>query len=115
MLFLTSWVTGSTAVRSLSQRSVMVETPPCQPRSLLCFSRSTVTLAQFDITGRVLEIPVHVAGLGVPGNRAVGVEVVARPIERIEHRHRIAGTPDSLVGVGVVGPGDPHGGTTGLP
>ena len=51
MLFLISWMTRSAAVRLLSQRSVTVERPPLQPRSLLCFSRSMVTVAQFDSAG----------------------------------------------------------------
>ena len=44
-------VMGSTAVRLLSQRSVVLERPPFQPLSLLCFSRSIVIVTQFDSAG----------------------------------------------------------------
>ena len=67
------------------------------------------------VAGRVLEVPVHLAGVGIPGDRAVGVEVVARPIGRVEHRHRIAGAPDGLVGRRIVGAGHPDGAAAGLP
>src|SRR5207248_7744875 len=67
------------------------------------------------VAGRVLGVSGHRGGLRVPGYHAVGVEVVARPIERIEHRHRVAGAPDGLVRSGIVGPGDPHGRAAGLP
>src|SRR5260370_1021462 len=67
------------------------------------------------VTGRELEIPVHVAGVGIVGDGAVGVEIVARPIGRVEHRHRIAGAPDRLVGGGIVGAGHPDGAAAGLP
>src|SRR4029077_3218800 len=59
--------------------------------------------------------PVHVARVGIPGDCTVGVEIVARAIERVEHRNRIAATPDRLVGVGVVGAGHPHRAATSLP
>ena len=67
------------------------------------------------VARRELEIPVHLAGVRIPGDRAVGEEIVARPVERIEHRHRIAGAPDGLVGGGIVGAGHPHGAAAGLP
>src|SRR5215831_3267877 len=60
------------------------------------------------VARRELKIPVHVARVGIIGDDAVGVEVVARPIERIEHRHRIAGSPQGLVGDGIVGACEPH-------
>ena len=50
------------------------------------------------VAGRVLEVPVHLAGVGILGDRAVGEEVVARPVGRIVFRHRIADAPDRLVG-----------------
>jgi hypothetical protein len=59
------------------------------------------------VAGRVLEIPVHLAGIGIPGDRTVGVEIVAGTVVRIEHRHRVAGAPDGLVGLHVIGAGDP--------
>ena len=67
------------------------------------------------VAGRELEVPVHLAGVGIVGDRAVGVEVVARPVGRVEHRHRVAGAPDRLVGLRIIGPGDPHGAAAGLP
>ncbi len=63
----------------------------------------------------VLEIPVHLAGVGIPGDHAVGVEVVARTIGGVEHGNRIAGAPDHLVGGGVVGACHPHRPAAGLP
>src|SRR5215475_4543246 len=67
------------------------------------------------VAGRELEIPVHLAAVGVPGNSAVGEKVVARSVGRVEHRHRVAGAPDSLVGLGIVGPGYPDGAAAGPP
>ena len=67
------------------------------------------------VARRELEIPVHVAGVGIPRDHAVGIEVVARPIERIEHRHRIAGAPQGLVGRGIVSAGDPNRTAAGAP
>ena len=67
------------------------------------------------VAGRELEIPVHLAAVGIPGDGAVGIEIVARPVGRIEHRHRIAGAPDHLVGGGIVGAGDPHCAAADLP
>src|SRR5262249_30545444 len=67
------------------------------------------------VTGSVLEIPVHLSAVGVPGDHAVGEQIVAGPIGRIEHRHRIAGAPDHLVGRDIVAAGHPHGAAAGLP
>src|SRR5262245_10885652 len=67
------------------------------------------------VAGRVLEVPVHLAGVGIPRDHAVGVEIVAGAIGGIEHRYRVAGAPDHLVGLHVVGAGDPHGAAAGLP
>ena len=67
------------------------------------------------VARHILEIPVHLAGVGIPRDHAVGVEIVARPVGRIEHRHRIAGAPDHLVGGEIVGAGHPHGAAAGLP
>ena len=67
------------------------------------------------VAGRVLEVPVHLAGVGIVRDRAVGEEVVARPIGRIVHRHRVAGPPEGLVGGGIVGSGHPQGAAAGLP
>src|SRR5580704_7904711 len=62
-----------------------------------------------------LKIPVHAPGVGIPRDHTIGVEVVARPIERIEHRYRIAGSPEGLVGDGIVGPRYPHRAAAGAP
>jgi hypothetical protein len=67
------------------------------------------------VARRELKIPVHAAGVGIPRDHTVGVEVVARPIERIEHRHRIAGSPEGLVGDGIVGACYPHRAASGAP
>src|SRR5439155_13582430 len=67
------------------------------------------------VAGRVLEIPVHLAALGVPGDHAVGEEVVTRAIGRVEHRHWITGTPDQLVRRHIIAPGHPHGAAASLP
>jgi hypothetical protein len=62
-----------------------------------------------------LEKPVHLASLRVPGNRAVAVEIVSRPIGGIEHRDGIPGSPDGLVCIRVIGAGYPNGSTSRLP
>src|SRR5262249_25388853 len=67
------------------------------------------------VARRVLVVPVHLAGVGGPRDQAVGVEVITRAIIGIEHRDRIAGAPQHLIGSGVVGTGDPHGAAAGLP
>src|SRR5262249_37325653 len=53
--------------------------------------------------------------VGVPGDQAIGVKIVPRPVVWIEHRHRIARAPQHLVGTDVIGTGDPHGAAAGLP
>ena len=67
------------------------------------------------VARHVLVVPVHLAGVRIPGDQAVGVEVVARPVIGVEHRHRVAGPPQHLVGGGIVRPGHPHGAAAGLP
>src|SRR5262249_24913417 len=67
------------------------------------------------VAGRVLAKPVHLDGIGIPRDGAVGVEIVAWARPRIHHRHRVAGTPDRGVGGGIIGAGDPDGATAGLP
>src|SRR5580704_2219491 len=67
------------------------------------------------VTWRKLEVPVHLAGIGIPRDRAVGEEVVAGPIGRVIHRDGVAGAPDRLIGGCVVGAGDPHGAAARLP
>src|SRR6516165_1002241 len=63
----------------------------------------------------VLMVPVHLAGVGVPGDQAVGVEVVARSVVRVIHRDWVAGAPEDLVRGRVIGPGHPHGAAASLP
>ena len=67
------------------------------------------------VARRVLEIPVHAPAVGIPRDHAVGVQVVAGAIGRIEHRHWIARAPDHLVGRGIVRARDPHGAAADLP
>src|SRR5258708_29221639 len=68
-----------------------------------------------QVARRELKIPVHLAGVGIVGDSAGGVEVVARSMERIEHRHRVASAPDGLIGSAIVGAGHPHSTASGLP
>src|SRR6185295_4554316 len=68
-----------------------------------------------EVARRVLEEPVHLAVVRIPGDQAVGVEIVAWPIGRVEHRDWIAGAPEHLIAGDVVAAGDPHGAPTGLP
>ena len=67
------------------------------------------------VARRVLEVPIHLPGVGVKGERAVGVEVVAWSRISVHHRHRIAGAPDHLVGLCIVSAGQPDCAATGLP
>ena len=67
------------------------------------------------VARHILEVPVHVPAVGIPRDHAVGEQVVAGAIGRIEHRHGIAGAPDHLVGRGIVGARDPHGAAADLP
>src|SRR5262249_43032926 len=55
------------------------------------------------IVGRVLVIPPDLAGRGIEGDCAVGVEIVARTIACIKGRYRVAGAPIGQVGDGVIG------------
>src|SRR5258708_22782871 len=68
-----------------------------------------------QVARRELKMGVHVGGGGIVGDSAVGVEVVARSMERVEHRHRVASAPDSLIGSPIVGAGHPHSTASGLP
>src|SRR5262249_17230686 len=67
------------------------------------------------VIGRVLEVPVHVAGVGIVGDRAVGEQVVTWPMGRIELWDRVARAPDGLIGLRIVGAGDPDRAAAGLP
>ena len=58
------------------------------------------------IARRHLEVPDHLAGLGLKRQHGVGVEIVALAIERIPRR-RIAGAPVDQIKVGIIGTGDP--------
>src|SRR5260370_24604090 len=67
------------------------------------------------VAGRKLEIPIHFASVAVPGHGAVGEEVISGPVGWVEHRHRIACTPDGLVGVWIIGSRYPDAASAGLP
>src|ERR1700733_7487661 len=67
------------------------------------------------VAGGVLEVPIHLPGVGAKGERAVGVEVVAWSRIGVHHRDWIAGAPNHLVGLCIVGAGQPYGTPTGLP
>src|SRR6202043_3924548 len=67
------------------------------------------------VVRRVLMIPLDLAGRGIDGERAVGVEIVARAVGGIVFRRRISGAPIGDVGVGIVGAGDVEGAAAGLP
>src|SRR5262252_9653523 len=67
------------------------------------------------VAGRVLEVPNHLATIGIPGRHAVGEQIVAGPDPRVQLRHRIADAPERLVGLGVIGSGYPEGAAAGLP
>src|SRR5262249_40082051 len=54
----------------------------------------------------VLEVPLDLAGRGIEGDRAVGEEIVARPIRGIVARRRVAGAPIGEVRRRIVGAGD---------
>jgi hypothetical protein len=45
------------------------------------------------IARRVLEVPLHLAGFDVVGDRGVSEQVIARAVLRIEHGNRLARTP----------------------
>src|SRR5215471_11063394 len=67
------------------------------------------------VAGRVLEIPNHLATIGIPGRDAVGEQIVAGPDPRVQLRHRIADAPERLVGVGIISPSHPQRTAPGLP
>src|SRR6185312_12137155 len=54
------------------------------------------------IVGRVLVVPLDLAGIGVERQRAVGIEVVAGPIFIIPVRAGVADAPDESVGCRIV-------------
>src|SRR5262249_40482335 len=49
------------------------------------------------------------------GDGAVGIEIVAGPMEWVEHRDRIAGAPERLIAGRIIGAGHPYGAAAGLP
>src|SRR5207237_5779239 len=63
----------------------------------------------------VLEVPLHLAGLGIEGDRRVGEQVIARSIGGVVARRRIAGAPIGEVGRRVVGAGDVKRAAAGAP
>ena len=67
------------------------------------------------VAGGVLEVPLQLAALDVERHARVGVEVVARTIFGVEHRHRIARAPVGGLGFGVIRTRHPHAAAAGLP
>ena len=67
------------------------------------------------VAGGELEIPVHLAIIGIVGNGAVGEEVVAGAIGGVEHGHRIARAPDGLIRGDIIGACHPHGAAARFP
>src|SRR4029077_355744 len=59
------------------------------------------------IVGRVLEVPLDLAGVSVESNGAVSVEVVAWPISTVPVRPWIADAPIDQIELGVVRAGNP--------
>src|SRR5215468_1317188 len=67
------------------------------------------------VAWRILKVPVHVAAFGIQGKRTVGIKVVAWPICGIILGRRVPGSPEGLIGVGIIGPRDPNRTAAGLP
>src|SRR5215831_16712269 len=67
------------------------------------------------VAWRILKIPVHIAAFGTQGNDTVGIKIVARPIFGVILRRWVPGSPEGLIGIGIIGPGDPNGAAAGLP
>src|ERR1700687_2420924 len=61
------------------------------------------------IVGRELEIPFEFAGLGIQGEYAIGIEIIAGPRPAIEIRSWVAGSPVQRIEFGIVGAGHPGG------
>src|SRR5262249_26962136 len=67
------------------------------------------------VVRRVLEVPRDLAVRRIEGNRAVGVQVVARTIARIVGRNRIARSPIGEIGRRIVSAGAEERAAAGLP
>ena len=67
------------------------------------------------VVGRVLEVPLHLAGVRVQGQHRTGEQVVAGAQVTVPVRGRIAGGPVKQVELGVEGAGQPGGAAAGLP
>ncbi len=67
------------------------------------------------VVRRVLEVPFELAGGGIDGEQAVGVEIVAGAIGGVVAGHRIARAPIGDVGRRVIGASDVERATPGLP
>src|SRR5262245_49170578 len=67
------------------------------------------------VVGGVLEEPLHLAGRRVESDRAVGEQVVARPVRGIVARRRVASAPIGEVGLRIVGAGHVERAAAGLP
>jgi hypothetical protein len=55
-----------------------------------------------EVARRVLEIPDHLSSVDVQAKGRIGEQVVARTEFRIEHRNRLAGTPDRQLRLRIV-------------
>src|SRR5262249_56819745 len=67
------------------------------------------------VARRILKIPVHGAAFGIQGKGTVRIKVVAWPNCGVILVHRVSGSPEGLIGFGIVVPGDPHGTAARLP
>src|SRR5258707_5584123 len=91
-----AWDRASLHCRTTSMGCRVVWSFDCRPRASSCFHRTwTDTVSWLDLPA---------SGSAVAGT-----------IGRIEHRHRVAGAPDHLVGRGIIGARDPHGAAADLP
>src|SRR5205085_9832035 len=67
------------------------------------------------IIRRELKIPLEFAGVGIKGQNAIGIKIVARPLSGIPVRTRISGAPIGEVEIGIVRARDPDGRAAVLP
>ena len=67
------------------------------------------------VVGRELEVPDHLPGVGIEGEQAVRVEVVAGADVAVPVGRRVADGPVEQIEFGIVGAGEPGGPAAGLP
>ena len=68
-----------------------------------------------NVPGGGLEVPLHFAGIGVEGDDALGVEVVAFADVAVEIGGGVAGAPVEEIQLGIVGAGEPGAAAAGFP